>query len=306
MADIQTLNLAGLDLNLLVAFDALMAERNVTRAAERMGLTQSAMSNTLARLRTLAGDPILVRASGGMKPTDRALEMIEPVGAALREIRRALATRDEFDPTRSRQRFRIVTADLLELVLLPHLVRALGREAPGLDLEVSTIGSSFPADELRGGHLDLAVGTFAVPDGFLSRRLLDESFVCIVRRNHPTVQRRLTFRRYTELGHVLVAPFGERGGIVDQALAARDRVRRVAIQTRHFVIAPFLVAQSDFVATVPRRLAERFAKFLPLRLFRPPIRLAGFRHEMVWHGRTAESPAHRWLRDRVATIAAEL
>jgi DNA-binding transcriptional LysR family regulator len=306
MADIQILNLAGIDLNLLAAFEALMAERNVTRAAEHMGLTQSAMSNTLARLRCLLADPVLVRTAGGMRPTDRAIELIEPVGAALRGIRRALAPRDRFIPSRSGQRFRIITADLNELMLLPPLVRRLGREAPGVDLEVTHVGSGFPAEELRSGQADLAIGTFNVPDGFVARKVLDEDFVCIVRRNHPRVRSRLTLRRFTELGHVLVSPFGGRGGMVDQALVAQGRVRRVAIQTRHFLIAPLLVAQSDLVATVPRRLAERFATLLPLRILRPPIRLAGFAVKMVWHGRTADDAGQQWFRQLLVEIAARL
>ncbi len=306
MPYIQPLNLAAIDLNLLTAFEALMTERNVTRAAEQMGLTQSAMSNTLARLRSLLGDRVLVRTAAGMKPTDRALELIEPIAEALRGIRGALGPRDGFVPSLSRRRFRIVTADLNELVLLPSLVRRLGREAPGVDLDVARVGSGFPAEELRSGQGDLAIGTFDVPEGFLERKLLDEDFVCIVRRDHPSVRRRLTIRRFTELGHVLVSPFGGPRGTVDRALAAHQRMRRVAIQTRHFVISPILVAQSDLVATVPGRLAEHFAKLLPLRILRPPIRLGGFPVRMVWHGRTADDPAHQWLRKVLVEVAAKL
>lgn len=306
MSDMNGVNLAGVDLNLLVAFEALMAERSVTRAAERMGLTQSAMSNTLARVRALLGDPVLVRSGGGMQPTDRALELALPVAAALREVRRALSPRPRFVAAQSRQRFRLITADLNELLFLPALVRRLGREAPGVDLEVTHVESGFPAEELRSGRSDVALGTFQVPEGFLARTLFEEEFVCIVRRDHPRVRSRLGLKQFTELGHVLVSPFGGRAGLVDQALAGHERHRRVAVQTRHFLISPLLVATSDLVATVPRRLAEHFAKLLPLRVLRPPVAIAGFATKMVWHARTADEPAQQWLRKLLVEIAAEL
>lgn len=306
MSDIDAVNLGQLDLNLLAAFEALMAERNVTRAAERMGLTQSAMSNTLGRLRSLLGDAVLVRTARGMAPTDRALALVEPIGEALRGIRVALAPRSGFSPAESRHCFRILTADLAELTLLPSLVQRIGREAPGVELDVTYTASGLPADELRVGGIDLAIGPFRVPRGFLARKLFDLDFVCIVRRNHPSVRKRLTLRSYAELGHVLVSPFGGRGSIVTRALAAHGRAHRVAVQTRHFLVAPLLVAQSDLVATVPRLLAERFAELLPLRILAPPIRFAGLRIDMVWHGRTTDEPAQRWFRNVVAETAAAL
>jgi len=307
MPDISVLNLAAVDLNLLCAFETLMAERNVTRAGEQMGLTQSAMSNTLARLRTLLGDPVLVRRAGGMKPTDRALELVEPIADALRTIRGALAPRERFAAARSHHRFRIVNADLSELVLVPPLLRRLRREAPGVDLELTRVEAAFPAETLRSGEVDFAiVGNVTVPDGFAVEKLLEEEFVCIVRRNHPVVRSRLTLKRYVELGHVLVSPFGGRGGNVDQVLGALGHGRRVALQTRHFLVSPLLVAQSDLVATVPRRLAEMAARLLPLRIFPPPIRLASFPMRLVWHGRNTEDPAHRWFRELLVDVAAKI
>jgi len=301
--DIDSFNLASLDLNLLTAFEVLMAERNVTSAADRIGITQSSMSHTLARLRGLLGDPVLIRRGGGMVPTQRALELIGPVMTALHGIRRALRPPDAFVPERSRHHFRMLTADFVELLLLPPLLRRLGRQAPGIELEVTHLGSGFPAEELRSGRIDIALGTFFVPDGFVERQLLAEDFLCIVRKRHPTVRRRLTLRRYTELGHLLVSPFGGYGGVVDRALVPIRKRRHVAIQTRHFLIAPFLIAQSDLVATIPRRLAERLAKLLPLQTVPPPIRLGPFSINMVWHERTAEQPPHQWLRQLLTEVA---
>src|SRR6185295_427250 len=141
---------------------------------------------TLARLRTLLDDPVLVRRAGGMKPTDRALELVEPIGQALRGIRGALAPRERFDPARSRHRFRIVNADLSELLIVPPLLRRLRREAPGIDLELARVETAFPSDPLRSGEVDFAiVGNVTVPEGFAAEKLLEEDFVCIVRRNHP-------------------------------------------------------------------------------------------------------------------------
>jgi DNA-binding transcriptional LysR family regulator len=302
---IQAVNLAGADLNLLVTFDALLAERSVTRAAERVGLSQSAMSNALRRLRTWLDDPVLVRTSDGMAPTKRALELVDPIHEALSQLDRALATRNGFDPRTSRQTFRIATADVVEFMLVPRLLERLAGEAPGIDVEMVQLRGGLPAEDLRAGRLDLAIGTYGdAPEPFRTQPMFHETFVCAVRKGHPRVRGKLTLKQFVELGHVLTTPHGRPGGVVDRLLAERGLSRRVAVTTPHFLVAPILVAHSDLVGTLPSRVAHALAAFLPLTLHRPPLDVPGFSVAMVWHTRTAEEPPHRWLRQVLGELAA--
>jgi DNA-binding transcriptional LysR family regulator len=301
------MNLAGADLNLLVTFDALLAERSVTRAAERVGLSQSAMSNALRRLRAWLDDPVLVRTRDGMAPTRRALQLVDPIHEALAQVDRALASGRGFEPRTSRHTFRIATADVVEFMLLPRLLPRLAAEAPGISIEVSKLHGGFPAEELRAGRLDLAIGTYGdTVEPFRSQPMFEERFVCAVRKGHPAVRRRLTLARFVALGHVLVAPHGHPGGIVDRLLAERGLARRVVTTTPHFLIAPILVAHSDLVATLPERVARQLASFLPLAIHAPPLDVPGFAIHMAWHSRTADDPPHRWLRAVLTELAGTL
>ena len=224
------MDLSRIDLNLLVAFDVLMAEQSVTRAARRLGLSQPATSSALGRLRRLLGDPVLVRASTRMVPTPRALELIGPVRQILNQVEVALSAPPPFDPASTRRRFRIASNDYVEAVLLPDLVREVARAAPGVDLEVLQFGASYPEESLRTGKLDLAIGfSHNIPAGLHSHILFKDRFVCAVRADHPDVGKRLTLPQYTRLPHVLVSQTGSVTGIVDSALAVHGLERRVAV-----------------------------------------------------------------------------
>ena len=302
----QAMNLAGIDLNLLVVFDALLAERNVTRAARRVGLSQPAMSHALRRLRAALGDPVLVRTTDGMAPTQRALELYGPVHTALEQVGQALGGGDGFDPATARRTFTVGTADYVEYVMLPVLNAWLAAEAPSVDLVIKPI-TSLPADELRAGALDLAIGVFGeAPVGLDRRRLFDERLVCVVRRDHPRVGKRLTLKRFAELGHVLVAPMGRPGSVVDPLLAEQGLRRRVVVTTPHFLVAPVVVARSDLVTTIAERVARTFAEQLPLKVLRPPLEMPNFTISMVWHNRNADDVAHRWIRSALAQIGRTL
>lgn len=298
------MDLAGADLNLLVTFDALLAERSVTRAAERVGLSQSAMSNALRRLRSLLNDPVLVRTRDGMAPTQRALELVDPIHEALAQLDRALTSDRGFDPRTSQHTFRIGTADVIEFLLLPRLLPRLAAEAPGINVEVSQLRGGLPIEELRTGRLDLAIGNFTdLDEPFRSEIVVHENLVCALRKGHPKVGRRLTLKQFTELGHALVTPHGRPGGVVDRVLAERGLERRVVVTTPHFLVAPILVAHSDLIVTLAERVARAFASFLPLEIFKPPIDVPGFSLAIVWHNRTAEDPPHQWFRGLLIELA---
>lgn len=302
------MNLSGVDVNLLVAFDALVNERSVTRAARRVGLGQPAMSNALARLRALFDDRLLIRSAREMVPTARALELAGPIHRALVEIQHALDATTTFDPARSERTIRLAVTDYVAVVLLPRLLRHLARVAPLIDVETQPLNGSLPSDDLRSGRLDLAFGNFPQPPSAPLRQesLFKEDFMCVIRRNHPQVPRRLTLPRFTKLAHILVSPRGERSGVVDRLLAERGLRRRVVLVTSHFMVAPIVVARTDLITTLPRRGAEALEDALRLRLVEPPLRLPRFVISMVWHGRTDEEACGRWFREEVRTICRTL
>lgn len=300
-------SLAAVDLNLLVAFDALLAERNVTRAAAKIGLSQSAMSHALSRLRELFEDPLLVRTPRGMLPTARAEELTGPIRRALEEIERALRERPSFDPSAAERAFTIATSDYIELVLLPRLVGRISKEAPGVDLHVRPL----PEDAERAlaeGKIDLALVVVEVGGPSIHKqRLFDERFVCAVREGHPVVKRKLSLEQYTSLPHALIAPRGVRvGGFVDDALAKLGKKRRVAVTVPHFLIAPHVVAASDLVLTLAERIARACSTYLPLRLVEPPIDVPGFSVSLFWHERQQYDPGATWLRSLITDVCADI
>jgi DNA-binding transcriptional LysR family regulator len=300
-------HLSSVDLNLLVALDALLAERSVTRAAARVGITQSAMSHTLARLRAQFRDEILVRGAGGMVPTTRAAVLGEAVGKALADIARALSPPRPFDPRTAEARVTIGTSDYAELVLLPKLFKRLTDEAPGIDLRVLPVDVDL-ATPLSSGALDIVIAPLREDEagpGILARRLFDESFVCVVRRGHPLERQRLTVARFAAASHALIAPRGNEGGFVDEALAKLGHKRRVAVAVPHFLIAPHLVASSDVILTLAERVARVLAEPLGLAVLAPPKELAlrSFTMSAIWHERTRADPALSWVRGVLAEVA---
>jgi DNA-binding transcriptional LysR family regulator len=298
------LHLGSFDMNLLVALDALLAERSVTRAAARIGISQSAGSHALARLRALTGDEILVRGRDGMVPTLRAETIAVPLRRALAEIASALSPPQAFDPKTARVRVLLGTSDYAGLVLLPRVIARLAREAPGVELRVVPIGAE-PASALASGAIDMAIAPFGPSDdrpGIRARRLLRDRFVCVVRSGHALAKRRLTLARFVAASHALISPRGEEGGYVDDALARLGMRRRVAVAVPHFLVAPYIVASSDLVLTLAERIANLLARPLGLAVLAPPpeLGLAGFTMSTLWHDRTHDDPARRWLREVIA------
>jgi len=301
--------LAGIDLNLVLALDALLAERHVTRAATRLGITQSAASHALARLRTLLDDAVLVRGPRGtMIPTPRAASLAPAIHRVLDDLAAALRGDATFDPATARRTFRIATSDYVELVLMPRLVERLSRIAPGIDLWLHTL-TDYGDEPLATGTVDMVVGpprTTARPAGSYEKVLFDESFTCVVRRGHPLAGSKLTLPRYCAARHLFVAPRGTPGSYVDDALAALGRTRRVALAVPHFLVVPYLIASSDLLATLPTRVAMTFADAVGLETMSPPLALPRFQMALAWHERSQQDPPHRWLREQLLAVAAEL
>jgi DNA-binding transcriptional LysR family regulator len=307
MHELHLPSLASLDLNLILALDALLEERSVTRAARRVGITQSAMSHALARLRAVTGDALLVRAANCMVATARAEALGPPIRRALEGVATALLPPQAFDPTMAERRIRIGTADYGEIVLLPGVLQRLAKEAPRFDLRVVFQGDSMPG-MLQSGEVDfLLTPVFAadVGPGIYARKLFIERFVCVVRRGHPIAKRKLTLARYVAASHALISPRGKEGSPTDDALARMGLSRRVAVTVPHFLVAPHIVAHSDLVLTLPARVANMLAAPLGLAILKPPseLRLDGFTMSAVWHERTHTDPAQRWMREVFADVA---
>lgn len=306
MVDIDSVNISAVNLNLLAAFQALVEEKNVTRAARRMGVTQPAMSSTLAQLRELFDDPLFRRTSHGLEPTPRALALREPIHEGLRLLG-SILVEPSFDPRTAEKTFVLAASDYVEFVLIPPLLRHLQRHAPGVRVEIRPWGLHEVPSFLALGEADLMVGFYdALPPHHQGTRLFSEEYVCIVRRGHPRVKKKLTLGAYLTLGHVLVSEKRGSPGSVDRALAKLGKSRRVAARVSHFLMVPMLVARTDLVAAISRRVAEPFARPLGLSLFSPPISLQESFINQAWHSQMERDPAHRWLRETVRAVASEL
>ena len=295
-----------LDLSLLRVFRALSEEKHVTRAAQRLEMTQSATSHALARLRRVLADPLFVRAPRGVVPTERARELAPEVSAVLARVDALMAPALPFHPGRLSRRFVLGGADFAEMIFLPRLVPLLQRSAPGVDLAFRPTGLDL-AEELERGQHELAIGVFRNPPSrLLVKKLFEEQFVCLLRKGHPALEKPLGVEAWAGLMHVLVSPRGEGGGVVDDMLEKRKLRRRIVVRTATFLTAPLLVEASDCVTTLPRRVAEAMVKGRSLVMFPPPLKLPGFSVTMAFHERSKHDPAHAWLRDRIVEVAAKM
>ena len=293
-----------IDLNLLKLFDALLKERSVTRAGQTLGLSQPAASRGLARLRRLLNDPLLVRTSQGLELTLRAIALSEPV-IRLLEDARAIVAPSLFEPGEATGRFTIATTDHVTLLLMPRLLARLGRLAPKLDLEISALPSS--VDLVAQGGVDLAIGVYdKLPARFHCRSLYDEDFVCVVRSGHPVLAEKWTLERFLSLSHITVIITGYGSSAVDKALAQQGLSRRAAVRLPHFLAAPMLVAESDMVLSLPRRLAKRVAISSPIEILEIPLAIKNFSLSMIWHERRHDDSAHKWLRNLITEVASEI
>lgn len=301
------MDLAGVDLNLLVAFDALMDERSVTRAAARVSLSQPGMSNTLARLRKLFGDPLLVREGFTLVSTPRADALRQPVRDALAIIRAALDQRTGFDPAADRATWTVSCSDYSLLMLIGPLVRRLPAAAPGVAIRVLP-RSPDPVGLLRDGAADLVIEPEEImPDAQLdSQRLFADRWLCCVWAGNSAVGDRMTMDAYLRLGHLVYSiGRGQPASIVDQHLERSRVPRRIEFTVESFLLAPFLLEGTDLVTVVPERAVPHLRRTAAIRVLDPPVALPSITERLWWHPRHTADPAHAWIRARIAEIAAE-
>ncbi len=301
----QKSDVGKVDLNLLKLFDALLKEGSVTGAGARLGLSQPAASRGLGHLRRLFNDRILVRTANGWELTPRALALSASVTKLLDDARAIIAP-SEFHPATAVGRFTVATADHLAFLLMPALVSRLALLAPGIDL-VMPASAGDNVDLIAQGGADLAVGSFdELPARFYNRPLYDEDFVCVIRQDHPVIAEQLTLENFVAWPHLSVIITGLGKTAVDEALAQRGLTRRVAVRTPHFLVAPTIVAESDLMMCIPRRLANKMAKSVAIKVLELPIEIAPFTPSIIWHERQHYDPAHIWLRNQMVEIGRQL
>ena len=296
-------DLQQLDLNLLHVFRAVMATGHLSRAAERLHLSQSAMSHALGRLRDALGDKLFLKSAKGMIPTAVALRLAPGIDEALDNLERLLTGAATFTPALTRATVRVATTDYTELLLWPRLANHLRKVAPSLVLLTTGLRQRIPLEDLESGAIDLAVGNFAKPPGSLRMlSLFDDTFTCLMRKGHPLSKGKLTPELYAQAGHLLVAPWGVARGNVDEALEGMGLERRIAMTVGHFASAPEVIATSDLVTTLPTRMADVWTKRFALVAVQPPVRIPGFRISLLWHERTHDFAPVRFVRDSVQEL----
>lgn len=291
MCDIHRVNLSGVDLNLLVVLQALLEERSATRAAARLHLTQPAVSNALARLRVLLGDPLFVRAGRGLSPTPAALAVQPRLEAALRLLEEVVQDLDDFDMSTTTREWIIAFADLYGPLVLPELDRRLQQHAPRSIVQVVSVDRMSEADVLATGEVDVYMGIpSTTPPGWRSEPAFSEDTVGVIAAHHPDAGRTMTLDRFVELPHAHVRISPRRGREVDDALARLGRRRRIRLTVPHYSSLFPVVENGHCIAVAPRRVARHYARHSALTLFELPLELPSFDVRLFWHARVDADP----------------
>lgn len=311
------MNISRVDLNLLVYLDVLLHEQNVSRAAEQLGITQPAMSNGLKRLRELFNDPLLIRSSDGMKPTERALEIQPKIREILAETAEMLEPKQEFKPFQSKRVFRVMVSDYAEATLIPPLIKQIRSEAPNIILDFLT-PSDVSYHDMEMGKVDMAINRFnEIPGSFHQAVIWKDSFSCLINHRNPIVHN-FNLKTYLEAQHIWVSKTGmgvgfgvnpeKSGGLgwIDQALARIGKRRKITIFTRHYQMPALLAQNNDLIATLPTRIAKMQAENPKLIIKEPPFYIPEFELIMAWSPLLHHNAAHQWLRRLVLYVAERL
>jgi len=303
----KKMHLAPIDLGLLVVFDAVRVERSVSRAAQRLGLTQPAVSHAIGRLRQLFKDEIFVRTARGMEPTPFAGQITTRVSAVLHGVTELVAGQEEFEPARAARRFVIGMTDYAAFVVMPSLTQRLQVRSPKVELVVRATDRSSGLGMLEREEVELVVGgSLSHPAEYVSSSpLYVERSMCAGRRGHPALRRSLTRRSYLAARHLHVSPWGERG-FIDEMLGRHGVSRRIAVTVSHFLLAPAILEQTDLIATLPLRMLTPMAERFALRLREPPFDLGETQIFQHWHRHLDANPGIAWLRSEIEAAAKAL
>ena len=294
------MELEDMDLNLLVVFNQLLAERKVSRVAENLGLGQPAVSNALARMRKLFGDALFLRTSSGMEPTPFASELAGSVTAALGMIHGAINLKASFDAASSTRRFSIGMTDIGEIYFLPRLMKEMARIAPSVTVSTVRNTSVRLKDDMEAGRIDLAIGLLPQLDaGFFQRRLFMQKYVCMFRKGHRLDKPKMSAAEFFAADHVAIVSEGTGHGKIDEILDSSAARRKISLTVPHFVAVGHILQSTDMVATVPERLAHSMVKPFNLKQVPHPVKLPQIAINLFWHARYQKDPANQWLRTLV-------
>jgi DNA-binding transcriptional LysR family regulator len=291
------MELKNIDLNLLLVFHQLLAERRVSKVAETLGMTQPGVSNALKRLRLVLGDELFVRTAKGMEPTPYAAQLGEPIGYALSTIFDSLNEGVRFDPATSDRKFKIGMTDIGEVYFLPALMATLREQAP--DVSISTVRNTAVnlQDQMEAGHIDLAIGLLPqLKSGYFQRKLFRQRYVCMFRQGHELDKESITVDEFKRAEHVVVVSSGTGHAIVDQSIERLEINRKVGLTVPHFVAVGHILSASSMIATVPERYAMACVKPFGLKYVTHPLSLPEVNINIFWHARFNKEPANQWLR----------
>lgn len=303
------MNIKDIDLNLLVLFKQLMTDRSVSVAAKKLKMSQPAISQALERLRSQLNDPLLVRQPRGMTPTPKALALIEPLTKILNDLDSLIDPGGTFELSRMTGQIRMASSDYIELLIIGALVSRIAKTAPLLDLAFLNAGGELPKVALASGEFDLAIAGYFrdLPDGYYRQQLTTDEFSGVCRRGHPAVKKgSMTLKKFVDHPHLMIAPGGVYTGAVDRALAKKNMKRRVAVGMGYFMSPAFALEQTDYLMTIPKRLAVLYQQRHKIEIFEIPLELSPIKIVQVWHERTHNDPVRKWFRAQVAEVFAGL
>jgi DNA-binding transcriptional LysR family regulator len=300
------MDLRDIDLNLLVIFNQLLMDRRVSTSADKLGLSQPAVSNALKRLRAILKDELFVRTSRGMEPTPYALHLIEPIGYALSTLQNALNQRNSFDPATSERTFTLGLTDIGEIYFMPTLIAMLSSEAPHIKISTLRPNTGHLSDEMAAGNVDIAIGLLpGLTTGFFQRRLFKQRYVCMFRRGHPKACNPISLAQYKSLPHVGVTSANTGHSEVDEWMTRKGIEREIHLHVPHFVAVGHILQSSDLIATVPERFAQKCAEPFQLETSPLPFKLTDIAINLFWHAKYNREPANMWLRQRIIELFSE-
>ncbi len=300
------MDLRDIDLNLLVVFNQLLLDRSVSTAADKLGLSQPAVSNALKRLRSVLKDELFLRTSRGMEPTPYALHLAEPVVYALNALQTALSRRDSFDPLTSQRTFNLAMTDIGEMYFMPPLMDALSRLAPQVRVHTHRPNADQLRDDMASGSVDLTLGLMPhLQAGFFQRRLFRQRYVCMFRQGHPTARSPMSLAQFCKLEHVGVVAPNTGHGEVDGLLARAGIERRMRLVVPHFIAVGHILQSTDLIATLPERFAQRCQEPFKLVISPHPVKLPEIAINLFWHAKYNRDPDSVWLRQLIVELFAD-
>ena len=300
------MDVSKLDLNLLVVFHHLLLHKRVSAVAQVLGMSQPAVSSALGRLRASLGDELFLRTQGGMEPTPYALHLVEPIGYALSTLQNALNQRDSFDPATSERTFTLGVTDIGEIYFMPTLMAMLSKEAPHIKISTLRPNTGHLSDDMAAGNVDIAIGLLpSLTTGFFQRRLFKQRYVCLFRRGHPTAHNPISLAQFKSLSHVGVTSANTGHGEVDDWMERKGIQRHIQLHVPHFVAVGHILQNSDLIATVPERFAQKCAEPFQLETSPLPFKLPEIAINLFWHAKYNREPANMWLRQLMVELFTE-